>query len=247
MPDGWQQGRGAWGGLVAGAIASSVQRNQADTERRLRTLSIHLAAPVPVGPATLRVSVLRQGSAMSTWQVVVTGADGETCAHAVAISGRSRATDLTRDPASGMATPPTLPPVDDAVAVPAQAPGMPVFLRHLDVRLVEGWPVTGAPARCTGYVRFTDQAAWDAPSLLGIVDAWWPTVLPTLSELRPLATVSYAAHVLTDPSTLPAGEYLAYEASMAGAHEGFTTETRRLWTLDGRLAVENHQSVVVIR
>jgi len=29
--------------------------------------------------------------------------------------------------------------------------------------------------------------------------------------------------------------------------EGFTSETRRLWSPDGRLVVENHQSIVVIK
>lgn len=248
VPDGWQQGRGAWGGLVAGAIASSVLLSESDEERALRTLSIHLAAPVMVGPATVRVAALRLGSSMSTWQAIVVDQAGQTCAHAVAITGRSRAPDLAEQSLTwDGAGAPTLPPVSEAVRMPQQAPGLPVFLRHLDLRVVDGLPGTGSATRCTGYVRFDDQGAWDAASLLAVVDAWWPTVLPALSGFRPLATVTYAAHLLVDPATVPPGEPLAYEASMASAHEGFTTETRRLWTPDGRLAVENHQSIVVIR
>lgn len=62
-----------------------------------------------------------------------------------------------------------------------------------------------------------------------------------------MATVSFSAHLLVDPTTLPAGEPLLFQASMAAARDGFTTETRRLWSTDGRLVVENLQSIVVIR
>ena len=248
VPDGWQQGRGAWGGLVAGAVARAVDAGEGDSERVLRTLSLHLAAPLPVGPARVQVTALRRGSSMSTWQVVVSDIDGQACAHAVAITGTARAPDLAEQSRGwGSAAPPTLPGVETVPALPKDAPGMPVFLRHLEVRAVGGVPFSGASARCAGYVRFEEQGVWDVPQLVAMVDAWWPTALPALTQLRPVATVTYAAHVLIDPAAIPPGQPLAYEASMAGTLDGFTTETRRLWTLDGRLAVENHQSIVVIR
>ena len=48
------------------------------------------------------------------------------------------------------------------------------------------------------------------------------------------------AHLLAEPSEAPDGSWLAFESFMSGAHHGFTTETRRLWSPDGRLLVENH-------
>lgn len=86
--------------------------------------------------------------------------------------------------------------------------------------------------------------------MLGIVDAWWPgtyVTLESLAEVRPMATVSFGAHLLVDPTTVDPTEPLALESWVADAEAGFTTETRRLWTSDGRLAVENHQSIVVIK
>ena len=123
---------------------------------------------------------------------------------------------------------------------------MPTFLQHLEMRPVQGLPLQGGQAHCLGSVRLADQGDWDMSHLLAVVDAWWPTALTALPTMRPLATVSYAAHVLVDPSTIPSEKPLIYESTMAGAQGGFTTETRRLWTLDGRLAVENLQSIVVI-
>jgi hypothetical protein len=62
-----------------------------------------------------------------------------------------------------------------------------------------------------------------------------------------MATVSFSAHLLIDPTTVDPAEPLAFESWVADAESGFTTETRRLWTSDGRLVVENHQAIVVIK
>lgn len=248
VPDGWQQGRGAWGGLVVAGAVQALALTEPDPSRALRTLSLHLAAPLPVGPATVRVAPLRLGSGLSTWSLTIEDADGDLCAHAVALTGRERVPELADALLQwGTLDPPALPPWHDVPALPAQAAGMPTFLQHLELRLVDGLPLRGVPARCAGYVRFADQGVWDAGALLSLVDAWWPTALTADLTMRPMATVSYAAHLLVDPATVAPAEPLAYEARMSAAHEGFTTDIRRLWTLDGRLAVENQQSVALIR
>lgn len=247
VPDGWQQGRGAWGGLVAAAVVRAVDLSESSSQRSLRTLSLHLPSPLPVGMATVRVSPLRVGSGVSTSTVRVENGAGEVCAHAVVLTGRTRVPDLAAEARTWpTAVPPKLPAWTDLPPLPVGLPGMPTFMRHLEMRAVQGLPLQGGVARSLGYVRFAAQVTWDARALVAIVDSWWPMVLTALRSARPVATVSYAAHVLVDPSTVPDGEPLVYEASMAGTDGGFTTETRRLWTLDGRLAVENHQSVVVI-
>lgn len=247
VPDGWQQGRGAWGGLVAGGVAQAVVLDEPDADRPLRTLSVHMSGPLTVGPATVRVEPLRVGSGMSTWSVFVQGGDGEHVAHAVAVTGRERVPELADAMrAWGAVDAPPLPPWRDVAPVPTSAMGLPTFMQHVELRVVEGLPTSGT-ARCTGYVRFADQDAWDTQQLVSIVDAWFPTALAAGDTPRPMATVTYAAHVLVDPATVPPDEPLGFESHLSAAHAGFTSEVRRLWTPDGRLAVENHQSVVIIR
>lgn len=245
VPDGWQQGRGAWGGLVAGAVVRAVEECEPDPSRRLRTVSLHLPGPLGVGAASVRVDPLRLGSAMSTWSVTVESA-GALCAQAVVLTGTARVPEETTL-GWGTAGAPSLPPWPDLPPLPSGLPGMPTFLQHVELRVVEGLPLVGGQGRAAGYVRFVEQRSWDAAQLLGIVDAWYPTALVALPAQRPMATVTSANHLLVDPATIPSGEPMLYAAAMAAAHDGFTTETRRLWTLDGRLAVENHQSVVLIR
>lgn len=248
VPDGWQQGRGAWGGIVAGGAARAVAASEPEPGRVLRTLSIHMSGPLPAGRATVVVEPLRVGSGLSTWAVTIRDSDGGLAAHAVAVTGGARALDLAQAAASwGTVVPPELPPWRAVEPQDPPRPPFPVFTQHVQFRPVASAPVSGGPARCQGYVGFADDGPWDAASLLALVDAWWVTALTALNEMRPLATVTYDAQLLVDPATVPGSEPLAYEAFMSAAHEGFTSETRRLWTSDGRLAVENHQTVVVIR
>ena len=248
VPDGWQQGRGAWGGLVVGAMVRAAVDAEPDPRRRVRTVSAHLFGPTVVGPAQVLVRSVRIGSAMSTWTVDVVDASGEATANAVVITGTDRAAELSDAyPGWGLARCPQLPDWQVLPVAPVRPPIGPVFSEHIEYRVVEGLPFTEGPTRTAGWVRFAEQDAWTADQLLGIVDAWWPCAMPALPAPHPMATVAFSAHLLIDPATIPAGEPLMAEAQMSAAHEGFTSETRRLWTADGRLAVENHQSIVVIR
>jgi hypothetical protein len=68
-----------------------------------------------------------------------------------------------------------------------------------------------------------------------------------MSNLRPMATVSFSAHLLVDPASLDPAAPLGYESWVSSMEHGFTSETRRLWAPDGRLVVENHQSIVIVK
>src|SRR5215475_158847 len=50
VPDGWQQGRGAFGGLVFGLLVRAMETQVADPARLLRALSGDIAGPVLPGP-----------------------------------------------------------------------------------------------------------------------------------------------------------------------------------------------------
>lgn len=248
VPDGWQQGRGAWGGLVTGAVARAIAAHEPDADRTLRTISIHMSGPVVVGRSRIEVSPVRVGTNMSTWSATITDEADETTVHAIGITSRPRVPDLHDEiKAWPHVSAPELPEPTTIPSLPASGPGAPPFLAHLEFKVLTGMPFDQGDARCTGYVRFREQGAWTDIDLLSIADAWWPTAWPKLTQPRPAATVTYAAHLLDDPTSVTPGSLLAFESFMSGAHHGFTTETRRLWSLDGRLLVENHQSIALIK
>ena len=123
----------------------------------------------------------------------------------------------------------------------------PPFSAHIEQRLVEGIPLSNGAARALGWVRFPHQLAWSVEQVFAIADAWWPTVLAPLQQMRPMATVNFAAHLIADPATIAPAEPLIFESYLLGSSGGFMSETRRLWTQDGLLVLENLQSIALIR
>ncbi len=251
VPDGWLQGRGAWGGLVVAAhinAAESVQHS-VDDSRRVRNIAAHLFGPLPSGPAQVQVSCLRAGSAMTTWQVSIVGSEGELGSQAVVITGTPRPVDANER--WGVATMPELPPWSQLPLAPVRPPIGPEFGAHFAYRPASGIPGEQELPRAAGWIGPAqgDEEApeWTAATVLGIVDAWWPASYVTMPSVRPMGTISFSAHLLVDPATLDPRSPLGYEAWVSTSEEGFTSETRRLWAPDGRLVVENHQAIVVIK
>jgi hypothetical protein len=242
VPDGWQQGRGAWGGLVVAAHLRAVLA--ADPHRDIRTISCQIPAPVPVGAHSIELAALRQGSGMSTWSSRIVGHES-LLSSATVLLAVPRTLDDFPSP-RGLARCPEALPADEVPVIPVAPPLGPVFAQHLQFRPIVGVPLSAGEPRCAGWIDLPDGHPWDAVRLLAVVDAWWPCVLVALPTLRPMATVDFTAHLLVNPATVPSGPLL-FESQLLAEHEGFTTEVRRLWTADGRLAVENLQSIAVIR
>ena len=251
VPDAWQQGRGAWGGLVVGASIRALAQVNPEPGRVLRTISCHMFGPVPNGDCSIKIAPVRRGAAMSTWAVSIDDPSGARCTESIIITGGSRADDISFSE-WGTATMPKAPHWESVPAVPVAPPMGPVFGPHLEFRPVAGLPFSGSDARALGWSRFTehdapaDQRGWTAEELLAIVDGWWPAGYVRLPAPRTMATVSFSAHLLADPASVPIGEPVLMESSVTSAFEGFTSELRRLWSVDGRVLVENLQSIVVV-
>lgn len=244
VPDGWQQGRGAFGGLVLGLLARAMEQVEAAPERSLRTLSGEILAPVLAEPAELRVEVLRRGSGLSSlaarlWQ------SGEVRAHASAIFGKTRVTD--REYLS-LAVPEQR-AWKDVEPVAVEPPFGPDFARAFEYRSMGTLPLSGAKKLTTeGFVRSqVTPRELGAPELVAYIDAWWPTAYGSEEAPRPMATVAFAFHLHIDPRTLPPDLPLRFRARAEAAHDGYISETRELWTPDGRLVALNPQTFVYIR
>lgn len=87
LPDGWQQGRGLYGGLVCGLFVRAMEA--VTPERPLRSLTAELCGPVAPGEVTLELATLRAGNAVTTMTVKLLQG-GEVQAHGVGVLGRAR-------------------------------------------------------------------------------------------------------------------------------------------------------------
>lgn len=243
VPDGWQQGRGAFGGLVLGTLARAMLHAEPDADRTLRSLSGEIVGPVQPGPADVAVNALRRGNGVSSWEARLTQA-GEVLARASAVLGKARTTE--RD---GTALPP--PPLDtpwSAVEViPVRPPLGPHFARMFELRS-ERWPFGGGPkAEVEGWVRLAKPVPIGVPEVIGLVDAYWPAIFAVETAPRPMATLSFTLELLADPAALDPAEPLRYRARALAAREGFVAESRELWTAGGELVALNHQLFVIIK
>lgn len=241
VPDGWQQGRGAFGGLTLAALARAAAAETDVAERPLRSVTAEIPGAVLAGAAGVEVAALRHGRGLSSLAAHVEQR-GEIVAHAVASFGKPRAQDADRFDAPR----PAPPAFADVPVVPDAALGPP-FTRHFEFRIVRGVPLSGArDAACEGWVRL--RAPGDVPrwaALLALVDAWFPSAAPTLTEWRPVGTISFAAH-LFDAEWSP-GEPLFHRSRLIGSQGGYFCEARELWTPRGALLVVNQQTVAWIK
>ncbi len=243
VPAGWKQGRGVFGGLIVGALVRSMEQ-LAGPERALRSVTSEICGPTQTGAFTVKVEMLREGSAVSTIAARLLQ-NSEVQAHAVGVFGKSRAdhrvvVDMPR------------PDMPDWRAVEVAEVGPPVapeFTPHFEFRLISGVPFSGSTeARTSAFVKPKNpgtrrDAAWVAAT----ADACWPALFATETELRPIATIAYTLQLIRSPEGLDPEAPLYYRATDVSIREGYVVEFRELWAPDGQLIALNQQTIAIIR
>jgi hypothetical protein len=182
---------------------------------------------------------------------------GSLLAHGVVVLGAARAGDGMPDGPDwlGIAPPPELAAGPQAVPiVPVGPPLAPDFTVHLELRPIAGVPYQGASSDLTtGWVRPRGPVSYvDASVVAALADAWWVAAMVRLDRPRPAATVGFTLDLPGDPTTLPRTadggiEALFHRGRVIGARDGYTVETRELWTADGALVSWNTQTVAIIK
>ena len=243
VPDGWQQGRGAFGGLVFGLAVRAMEMYSADPTRSLRTLSADIAGPVLPGPVRLETEMLRRGNNQSNVQARLRQGSA-VLAVATGVFSAPRRVPLPpfeREP-------PERADWDQILVVPVEPPFGPDFARAYEYRPTGPMPFTGGRvAETAGFIReCVPPSRRDAPSMVGLIDAWWPTLFSIDETFRPMATISFMAELLVEPTDLDASERLFHRARMVSLTDGFFVEFRELWSGDV-CVVMNQQTFAVLR
>ncbi len=244
IPDGWQQGRGAFGGLVLATLTRAMDAAVGEPDRPLRVLSGEILGPVLPGEVRIDVAALREGTGMSFLEAKLTQ-DNHVLARATGTYGRVRVTDRdVRRPLSPMPSDWSAVPV-----APVGPPAGPVFTQHFEFRVTGPAPFSCSPsAESEGWIRpRTALPRWGAPEIVGLADAWWPATLATETAPRPMATVSFTLQFLCDPATVSPAAPLFFRAGVLAAHDGYVVEHRGLWTAAGEPVALNDQTFVIIK
>lgn len=240
VPEGWSQGRGAFGGFVTGAMVHALEASAPD--RPLRSLTAELCGPLVAGDAAIELSVLRAGNAVTTTAIRFVQ-HGEVQAHGVGVLGRQRMRD--RDQVVERA--PALTPWHDVPVVTIDPSFAATFIQHFEIRIVRGAPFAGSPEPIVeGWVRpKRPGAARDAAYLAACIDCYYPCLFAIEKAPRPMATIAFTFQPFEfsgDPDAP-----LAYRARMIASESGYCVEFRELWTAEGRLVALNQQTMVIIK
>ena len=251
IPAGWEQGRGAYGGLVLGLLVRAVERFEASSgepgaaPRPVRAIAGEIAAPVQAGVARIAIAPMRRGNAVAfvraeLWQLEQ---GAEVCvAHAAVVLAAAR----PAMPAWCTRVMPEAPAWQHTAVLPVAAPVGPAFAQHFEIRPVLGLPYTQRAPECVGYVRPHRPGNWhSAATVTALADVWWPTAMVTFAGPRPTATITFQLDIVGVLTDLQ--EPLLHHAISNVAADGYVQETRELWTPDGQLLSVNHQTFVVIK
>ncbi len=244
VPDTWQQGRGAFGGLVMAAIVRAMSADVTDDAHRLRTITATLCGPAMVGDATIEVEVLRQGSGTTTLAARLSQ-NGALRVHCVGLFGRHRVDDADYQDLDV----PEMPPWREVERAQVMPPLAPVFAQHFEYRITDGFPYSDHGERHTcGWIRPCHPGdARDDAFLAAQMDAWWPALFPVLKQPRPMATVTFTMEFLGELDGLDPDAPLFLNERAAAASGGYATEFRELWGEDGRLLALNQQTFAIIK
>ena len=235
VPDGWQQGRGLFGGLVAGLAIRALE--QVAPDRPLRSLTCEICGPVQPGEAEIVVETLRAGNAVTTAAARIVQ-HGEVQAHAVGVLGKDRVAGHRT-----VLAPPAIRPWHELAPVKLGV-FAPAFAQHAEFRPTGPLPFAGgSEPRVEGWVRWNQPGTRrDAAYLAACIDAHWPSLFSIAPAPRPMATIAFTFQPLGVPD-----DAVYYRGTLAAQDAGYFVELRELWSGDGRLLALNQQTFAIIK
>jgi hypothetical protein len=249
VPDGWQQGKGAFGGLVFGIMIRAACATESDPSRVVRSFVSDIAGPVLPGPANVRVRVLRRGKTQTNLH-----AELEQEGHVVALASLTMSGPRPIEPAP---VPVLEPPAEasrdwrELDITPVAPPFGPVFAAHYEYRNVGPLPLSGgAQATTAGFVRErpvagVDAGVLDVPAITARLDSFWPALFSIAKRPMTMTTISFASQYLHGEA-LRADEPLFFRSHAHAQSQGYSVEFRELWSRE-RLVGLNQQTFAILR
>lgn len=236
---GWIVGGGVNGGYLLAILGNALRHTFPDKPDPLVVSAHFLSASVP-GPATVDVSVHRDGGSVATAAVDLSQ-DGAARITALATCG-----DLDRlgDDVRTTAQEPDLPPPDQCVpatSAPPEVREMAPLMQRFDMRLHPdhiGWAL-GQPSgrgELAAWFRFADGREPDPVSLLLVLDAL-PPVTFDLGMPGWAPTLELTAHVRAKP----APGWLKVRHATRNVAGGMFEEDCEVWDSTGRLVAQSRQ------
>ncbi len=241
VPADWTQGRTVFGGLSAALVFAAIKR-QVNSDRVIRSITFNFVGPLEYKlPFTIEVDVLRQGK--NATQVIGKALQGGKvavlCQACFGVARKSKI-NVENQQSHGMQLP------KKPKFIPQIPKVTPKFLRHFDLAMDQGsLPFTGSKtSKIHGWMRLSDKdSVITEAELIGLVDAWPPTVLQLLRWPAPASTMTWNMEFIETNITYTAEDWFAYQAETRHAASGYAHSDANIWDKNGKLLVISRQTV----
>lgn len=238
----WNIGANPNGGYLL-ALTAQALRQCVPQQPDPLSITVHYLRPGLAGKAChIDIQLLRSGRSASTLRAKLIQ-DGSARLELLAAMGDLGAPDAAGSPQITRPMPDMPPPEACCTrSAPAQGVDLPI-LDRLDVRLHpdEAAPGAAGAARVSGWIRFADGRAPDAPACLLMADAFPPAVFGLLGMVGWVPTLELTVHLRRRP--VPGwllGQFWSHDLS-----DGRVIEDGALWDASGQLVAQARQLALV--
>lgn len=236
----WSQGRAAFGGLAA-AFATCGMAKLLASPQPIRSLMVSFIGPLPPGLAKVEANVLRMGKNVTQMSANVSGG-GNLCLQAMGVYGNARESVIV--PANHPFN-----PVDRAKGIPftVNRDRTPSFLQYFDgCWASEGLPFSGKSTReLNMWVRHTaDMTANPVEKIVAIADMPPPLILSHFTKPPvPASSLTWALEFVIPPAEVKS-DWFYLEFCIEAAADGYTQQSGKIFTEDGKLCALSRQCMV---
>ena len=246
IPEGWGQGRATYGGLIASLLLSRLMSALGDQskDRVLRSATISFIGAVTMGEVEFATEIFRSGKSVTQASARLLQ-NGEVTAILLASFGAARTSVIhveSKHIAPKFRTP------DESTKVP-HIPGLtPEFFQQTDLRLAHGdLPFSGSDnPDFGGWMRWNDSfPKVTMVHLLGLIDAWPPSVFPMFKGPSFGSTLCWTVEFLSHSFEQSSENWWQYQVRTDAANSGYAHAEAHIWDDGGKLIAISRQTVTV--
>lgn len=235
----WSQGRSAFGGLSA-AFAVTAMRKRLPEDLPMRSLMVSFIAPIPPGDVYVETRVQRQGKNVIQLSAnVISG--GDSCLQAMGVFGRGREASAVPAPDKT-----DLPARDQGIGITEHTRRLPSFLRYFDGCWTGGGlPFSGNKETELGlWARHNgDLGSFPAEQICLIADIPPPVMLSHFTQATPASSLTWSLEFVIPPERITT-DWFYLDFVMEAAAEGYTQQSGRIYTEEGKLCALTRQCMV---
>ncbi|HBO15974.1 MAG TPA: thioesterase family protein, partial [Porticoccaceae bacterium] len=240
----WAQGRSIFGGLTAALVLAHIEANARSEGYNLSTTNVHFCgATQSQTPCELAYQILSEGKSVRHVEGhLIQNGVIKTKVIACFTRQRASAIEINPEPKRFPMTP------EAAPKMPFVKEMMPKFLQHFDLRYThDNFPFKGSnDSLICGWTRLNapTEDLVDS-SILALIDAWPPVILPLLKRPAPTSTITWNIEFIRPRDKLDKEDSLYYECSGIVAGSGYAHSSGKMFHPNGQLLALTRQMIGV--